>query len=218
MFKVGETDSCPHCTVVNRFEEINVVGNHRYIYFKVENPVNQSTSYIRTCSCTNCGEPIVTIDDNLVYPLSSPRPPRPNEVPSEIGEDYEEACLVEMYSKKAAAALARRCLQNILHEQGINERNLSLEIDKAMEKLPSYLANAIDAIRTVGNFAAHPIKSESTGSIEDVEDGEVEWVLDVLEQLFDFYYVQPAKLEEKRKSLNSKLEAHGKPPLKEKTS
>ena len=73
---------------------------------------------------------------------------------------------------------------------------------------------AIDAIRTIGNFAAHPIKSTNTGDIVDIEDGETEWILDVLEQLFDFYYVQPARTQVKRNVLNTKLVAAGKEELK----
>jgi hypothetical protein len=36
----------------------------------------------------------------------------------------------------------------------------------------------IDAIRNVGNFAAHPLKSTNTGLILDVEPSEAEWPLD----------------------------------------
>ena len=35
-----------------------------------------------------------------------------------------------------------------------------------------------------------------------------------LEGLFDFYFVQPAKLKKKRDALNEKLKKAGKPPLK----
>jgi len=81
-------------------------------------------------------------------------------------------------------------------------------------KLPSILHDSLDAIRNIGNFAAHPIKSESTGEIIEVEDGEAEWNLDVLEALFDYYFVQPTALEKKREALNKKLKEAGKPPLK----
>jgi len=121
---------------------------------------------------------------------------------------------VESYSQKAAAALARRCLQNLLHDQGIRKKNLNEEIAEAIIKLPSHLSQAIDAVRTIGNFAAHPIKYEHTGEIVEVESGEAEWSLDVLEQLFDFYYVAPKQLEAKRQALNQKLKEAGKPPLK----
>lgn len=45
------------------------------------------------------------------------------------------------------------------------------------------------------------MKSQKTGQIVDVEPGEAEWTLDVLDALFDFYLVQPAILSEKRKGL-----------------
>jgi len=68
-------------------------------------------------------------------------------------------------------------------------------------------------VRLIGNFAAHPVKSQKSGEILDVEPGEAEWTLDVLEELFDFYFVQPAKLQAKRAALNAKLVEAGKKPL-----
>jgi hypothetical protein len=59
-------------------------------------------------------------------------------------------------------------------------------------KVPSYISEGLHAVRVIGNFAAHSIKSTSTGEIVDVEEGEAEWNFDVLESLFDFYFVQPA--------------------------
>ena len=48
----------------------------------------------------------------------------------------------------------------------------------------------------------------------DVKLGEAEWNLDVLEGLFDFYFVQPAILKKKREALNKKVADAGKPPMK----
>jgi hypothetical protein len=76
------------------------------------------------------------------------------------------------------------------------------------------LNDAIDAIRNVGNFAAHPLKDTNTGEIVEVEPGEAEWLIEVLEALFDFTFVQPKRLEERRKKLNAKLTTLGKPPMK----
>jgi hypothetical protein len=73
---------------------------------------------------------------------------------------------------------------------------------------------SIDAVRNIGNFAAHPQKSTATGEILEVEFGESEWLLDVLESLFDFYFVQPSILKAKRDALNKKLNDAGKPPMK----
>lgn len=47
-----------------------------------------------------------------------------------------------------------------------------------------------------------------------MEPGEAEWNLDVLEALFDFYFVAPAKAQERRDALNRKLKEAGKGPIK----
>ena len=83
-----------------------------------------------------------------------------------------------------------------------------------MKQLPTHLAEDVDAIRHLGNFAAHPIKSTNTGEVVDVEPGEAEWLLGLLEGLFDFYFVQPAISKRKRDALNAKLKDAGKPPMK----
>jgi hypothetical protein len=149
---------------------------------------------------------------------SSSRPPCPKEVPTHIGDDYNEACLVVADSAKASAALSRRCLQALLREAaGVKHSDLAKEIQEVLDsgKLPSHLAESIDAVRNLGNFAAHPLKSQHTGEIIDVNPGEAEWNLDVLESLFDFYFVQPAVLKAKRDALNAKLKEAGKPPMKQ---
>jgi hypothetical protein len=104
-----------------------------------------------------------------------------------------------------------------LHDKaGVKERNLDQEIQKLIDghMVPSQIADSLDAIRTVGNFAAHPIKSTASGQIVDVEPGEAEWNLETVEALFDFYFVQPAKIAAKKAALNQKLKDAGKPPLK----
>ena len=158
-----------------------------------------------------------TYDRFLAYPRAASRPTAPREVPNHIADDYNEACLTLSDSPKAAAALGRRCLQTILRETAcVRPSDLANEIQQVLDSrsLPSHLAESIDAVRNIGNFAAHPTKSTSSGEIVPVEPGEAEWTLDVLESLFDFYFVQPELLKQKRETLNKKLSDAGKPPMK----
>jgi len=153
----------------------------------------------------------------LIRPKGSNRPPVPVEVPKNLAEDYTEACLVLSDSLKASAALSRRALQLLLRQvAGVKKGDLANEIQQVLDskQLPSYLSDSIDAIRNIGNFAAHPLKSTSTGEIIEVEKGEAEWNLEVLEMLFDFYYVQPEKTKQRRAALNLKLGDIGKPTMK----
>jgi hypothetical protein len=153
----------------------------------------------------------------LVRPKGVNRSPIPTEVPKKFGDDYTEGCLVLPDSPKASAALGRRCLQNLLRGvAGVKAGNLADEIQQIIDsgKLPSDLSDSIDAIRNIGNFAAHPMKSQHSGELLDVEAGEAEWTLDVLEGLFDFYFVRPAILQKKKDALNQKLKDAGKLPMK----
>ena len=157
----------------------------------------------------------------LAYPRGMSRNPCPPEVPKHIAEDYTEACLVLDDSPKSAAALARRCLQTVLREQaGIEQRSLAKQIEAVLTggTLPSYLANSIDAVRNFGNFAAHQTEDRTTGEIIPVEVGKAEWTLDLLEELFDFYFVKPAALRKKQEALNQKLKKAGKPPMRNTTT
>ena len=221
---------CPHCLV-----EINPDFNETFL-----NQDSETFWSVYTMNCPNpdCGKKIIDLasgepqrnaQNNVmgylktintrqtVRPFASNRPPVPPEVDSKFANDYKEACLILNLSPKASAALSRRCLQNVLREKaGIKAGNLSTEIQQVIDSnvLPSHLADSIDAIRNIGNFAAHPLKSTSSGQIVEVEAGEAEWLLDVLEALFDFYFVQPAIIKAKRDALNKKLADIGKPPMK----
>ena len=154
-------------------------------------------------------------------PKGSVRPACPAEVQTDapkIASDYAEACLVLADSPKASAALSRRALQHLLWDKaGTKQKDLADAIQEVLDskQLPSHLARDLDAVRNIGNFGAHPLKSTSTGEIIDVEPGEAEWNLDVLEGLFDFYFVQPAVSAQKRTALNKKLQDAGKPPMKQ---
>jgi hypothetical protein len=180
--------------------------------------------------CPSCRRLIVTIEkltlkktigyvpvaEQVVWPFAMNRTPAPPQVPVPLATDYNESALVLGFSPKASAALSRRCLQSVLREKGgTTARDLSDQIEQVLKTLPSYIANSLDAVRNIGNFAAHEQKSKNTGAILDVEPGEAEWNLEVLETLFDFYYVKPELEAAKREALNKKLDEAGKPPVKQ---
>lgn len=164
------------------------------------------------------GTPMMSIvtKEEVIYPAEDEFS-LAEEVPAKYREELIEANAALQYSAKASAALSRRLLQKTLREElKIKKRDLSLEIDEFVEMsgAPTYLTGAVDAIRHVGNFAAHPLKFTNTGEIVDVEPGEAEWLIEVLDSLFDFVFVQPVRLKMRRDALNEKLRSLGKPELK----
>jgi hypothetical protein len=144
----------------------------------------------------------------------------PTDVPAPIAQDYIEACSVLPVSAKASAALSRRCLQHILRSHGYKARDLASEIDLLLNEtdplkaLPMRLRETIDAIRNFGNFAAHPNENKTTLEIIDVEPHEAEWCLEVIEELFEHFYMGPAIAAAKKAALNAKLASGGKPQAK----
>lgn len=157
-------------------------------------------------------------DETIVFPFNKNKLKNiSDDVPSTYYNDFIEASNVISISPKSSAALSRRCLQKFLHhELNIKKRNLEQEIEEFItsQQVPSYISDAVDAVRNIGNFAAHPIKNTNTGEIVDVEPAEAEWLLEVLALLFEFYFVYPKKLEERKTELNMKLQSLGKPLMK----
>ena len=68
----------------------------------------------------------------------------------------------------------------------------------AKKALPQGLHEIIDAIRQFGNFSAHPITDITSLQVIDVEPEEAEWCLEIIEGLFDHYYVKPAEEQEQK--------------------
>ena len=142
-----------------------------------------------------------------VFPRIPPRGPTPPEVPAEFTEDYGEACLILADSAKASAALSRRCLQHILREKAsVKHGTLFSEIQEVINSntLPAHITDILDVPRKLGNVAAHPIKESNSGTIVDVEPWEAEWCLEVIEALYDHYFVMPARNAERLRRLNQK--------------
>jgi hypothetical protein len=226
--QAGGTGKCPHCGTGVRFETVQLNGTSGSQRASI-NTVSGQNLTLLIFGCPVCGRPVVVaqferqtatanlVSQNLLWPDSAVRP-IPKEVESEaldLAEDFRESLAVYPKSKKASAALSRRCLQYILaHKGGAKRRDLADQIEEVLPSLPAQLALNVDAIRQVGNFAAHPMKSTSSGEIAQVEDGEAEWLIEVLKELFEHYYVAPARATARRTALNSKLAELGKPPLK----
>ncbi len=182
--------------------------------------LREGTSFTQTLR--KAGDPYTYYEwdkQKLIYPQSKSSQIG-EEVPEHYSKDFAEAAEVLPISAKASAALSRRILQDVLREElGIKKANLVKEIEEFIQRsdVPTYLGDAVDAVRNVGNFAAHPLKDTNTGEVVEVEAGEAEWLLEVNESLFDFVFVQPQRLEERKKKLNIKLKTLGKPSMKAKT-
>jgi Domain of unknown function (DUF4145) len=226
---VGEPFRCPHCAVtIQPTPELGVLATlpDGGLWFIWKNYCAACREYIFQIGfLANNKAFMIRPQDYLahadlsyfVYPKTAQRPPPPQGVPGDVLADYLEACLVLNDSSKASAALSRRCLQTFLRTVvQVEASELRDEIQVVIDSniLPSYIAENLNVVREIGNFAAHPNKSKQTGVIVEVEPGEAEWNLDVLESLFDFFFVTLAKNRQVKDGLNQKLIQAGRKPVK----
>jgi hypothetical protein len=189
----------------------------------------QSPLVIRAMDCSACGTCNIFLTNvhssnpdpasyHHVWPPDSEREVKLDKrVPRKYAAEFREAVAVLSISPKSSAALSRRLLQRLLqNEMQIKGPNLEDEIQQAIKnkQLPAELVTDLDAVRKIGNFAAHPIKSTNTGEIIDVEPGEADWQIDTIRALFDHIFVKPALFKKRQASLNKKLAAAKKPLLK----
>ena len=231
----GTDGRCPLCDKAVQFKAVKAFPSLAYL-MKAGGPAMEpyfATTYseqishrleVSAAACPSCGGTVIAmrsqpLDGNLptrswfVWPEGISRHEIPTAVPAAIAADFREAVLVLPVSPKASAALSRRCLQHLLREQGYAQHDLVKQIDALTPDLPKYLRHDVDLVRVVGNFAAHPMKATTTGEIVEVADGEAEWLLEVLEELFDFFYVRPDESSRRKLAINAKLTAAGKKPI-----
>ncbi|MGL4441678.1 MAG: DUF4145 domain-containing protein [Bosea sp. (in: a-proteobacteria)] len=168
------------------------------------NEVTLSVSYVSSIFRGSDWRDNETIQSWRLLPDSAWRP-QPDYIPEALREDYREACVIKDKSPKAAATLARRCLQGMIRDFcGISKRRLIDEIVELRKLVENGQApkgvdpesiEAIDAIRSIGNIGAHMENDISV--IVDVDPGEAQSLIELIEMLFDEWYVARRVREEK---------------------
>jgi len=124
----------------------------------------------------------------------------PDYVPKAIIADYNEACSITKLSPKAAATLARRCLQGMIRDFfNIKKNRLVDEIMAIQDKVDLLTWQSIDAVRKIGNIGAHMEKNIDL--IIDVDEDEADILLKLIEQLIEEWYIVRFEREQRLKSI-----------------
>jgi hypothetical protein len=136
------------------------------------------------------------IQEYKLRPTSAAKP-QPDFIPGPIREDYLEACSIRDLSPKAAATLARRCIQGIIRDFcGISKAKLVQEINELKSRVESGTApsgvtpetvEAIDYVRSIGNIGAH--MEADINLVIPVDPGEAQALINLIELLFAEWYV-----------------------------
>jgi hypothetical protein len=200
--------------------ELGTAG-HRIKAFNCLRCNQLNVEMITTRAHKSPGSPaILTFSTALHYPTAARQFRLPSDLPQNISADYEECAKLLPVSPAASAAFARRCLQTILTSRGYLKTKLVLQINDLINEtepskiVPHYITTRIDAVRNFGNFSAHEVSDRATAEILDVQPGEAEWCLEILEDLIEHYFVRPEFEKAKVDRLNEKLRGAGKPEIK----
>lgn len=114
--------------------------------------------------------------------------PFPSYIPEPILNDYNEACAISDLSPKASATLARRCLQGMIRDYWeITDTTLYKEINALEGKVTEQVWESLNAVREIGNIGAHMEKDINV--IVDVESDEAKILIEMLEILFEEWYI-----------------------------
>lgn len=112
----------------------------------------------------------------------------PDYIPLAIRNDYEEAFNIAHLSPKAAATLARRCLQGMIRDfWKISNQRLVDEINALKGKIPAQQWQVIDGVRRIGNIGAHMEKDINT--IVDIDPDEATKLIKLIELLMEQWYI-----------------------------
>ena len=212
---------CPWCS-----HDVTPTWNEVSVEYQIEPSGERSypEDKIYAACCPHCLERLLYFEwggyskriTERLYPAGRQARHAPSQVPADIAQDYNEAMAVLELSPKASATLSRRCLQQLLNFKGCSADNLYGQLRALLDetdpnkRLPEAVRAVVDAIRHFGNFGAHPIQDTETLKIVDVEDYEAEFCLEMLNALFEYYFVTPDRQEQERQRIESKVRQVGK--------
>jgi hypothetical protein len=174
------------------------------------------------------GRPVVHTDSWIARPHFADYAERPINalVLEPFRRDYSEASIILEVSPRMSAVLARRIVGDLLKKYadkkqwGLTDRIRSF-IDEGGH--PSSLTTNLDHLREIADFGAHTQEAETqsdTGEMEvviiDADRDDAEWTLDLVDRLFDYFIVTPAKDEGMRSKWDTNIAKTGRKPLRSK--
>lgn len=145
----GDAYNCPHCGAYahQQWTQLGYRGYQKTI-----------ETLVWRARCARCSETTFWHESGeaMIYPRYSTAPPPSPDMPSRSAEFYHEARNVLDASPRAAAALLRSCIEQLLIDLGYDTGTLDSKIGRLVKDgLPERYQKLFDAVRITGN-GIHP--------------------------------------------------------------
>lgn len=192
---------CPHCHKYTSLDPALVKYKDGYREYTTQAFWQKSGNEFWWMGiCNACENPVLVHNQgDIIYPAPLPKPTEQS-IPEAIRKGLDEAKIcISSAAFRAAAVMARRAMQVAALDKGAKTDKLISQIGelKANGQITTDLKDWADAVRWVGNDAAHPNGAPVTK--EDAED-----VLHLAEQFLHVLYVAPALAAGIKKRLGKK--------------
>lgn len=189
---------CPHC---------NLKSAHSWEYGFQETLKKIETSelfddnlnyprYLIQSTCLSCNERAIWHKDStteeILYPIYIENIVEPNlDMPEHVRKTYTEASTILNDSPRAATALARLALEELLTSLEVKGKNINEQIGNLVQLgLSVKVQKALDALRVIGNNAIHPGKIENLDNADSAKS-----ILELLNFIVEELITKPKEIE-----------------------
>lgn len=151
----SEAFHCPHCGVLAEQQWMPLIISMRTMV------AGSANSGVFQARCRNCNNRTLWLEEGqrMIEPRSSSAPRPHVDMPQDVKGDYEEARAIVMDSPRGACALLRLATQKLADDLVEGSASLDQKIATLVsEGVASQVAQALDALRVVGNNAVHPLE------------------------------------------------------------
>ncbi len=194
---------CPHCG--SSFDD-----KPHYFALGEDPDGSWQVSNVRCPVCDHLVISLCTKEGSIypIWPISATRYHLNNEVPADYAIEYRTATQIMHLSPEASATISRRALHRFLAavtQAGDGSLFDQIQRTAASPNLPTYIKQALQTLIRVARLEPDSPKSLCPEALCGAEAGEPEWLLEVLQALFDLHFVQPARMQRRQEELEATL-------------
>lgn len=168
---------CPQCQVFakQRWSHLHAVGDYHsnvrnrsriHGLSDFSNPLSEDWVISK---CEHCNQLAIWLNEEMIFPESTPVPEPNEDLGGDIISDYNEAAAVLNDSPRSAAAILRLALEKLCERLGAEGGDLNDQIGSLVEEgLSPKVQKSLDSLRITGNNAVHPARLDLKDDVETV--------------------------------------------------